>query len=172
METLLSRLQAPTLPASIPSFQFIWPFSVPGEEASERLTSVFAAVWMGFPGLPGWVLAGHQVVSMGVGLGTAQQGPALTLAPPHPSSSLRDDPGPSLGSPSCPPLISVLIHALTFGGEGCLQMLLNASPQHPSHGRPCVLLGCSTLARPLLPWQGQTSHLLHALQCILLYTQA
>ena len=56
---------------------------------------------------------------------------------PHPSSSLRDDPGPSLGSPACPPLVAVLNPPVQTG-EGSLQRLPNASAQHPPRGRPHV----------------------------------
>lgn len=100
---------------------------------------------MGFPYLPGCGRAGHCMVSRGAGLGVAQQGAALTPA----AHRCGDRTLPGLPRP----LVSVLSHVLT--GEGSLQMLLNASPQHPSRGRPLVLLGCSTLARSRLQGKGR-----------------
>ena len=97
--------------------------------------------------------------------------PPLSPPAPHPLSSLRDDPGSFLGSPACPPLVGVLSPPVQTG-EDPLQMLPNASPQHPPRGRPHVPSGCSTVTKTPTPWRGQASGLLCALLCVLLYTQA
>ena len=101
-----------------------------------------------------WTLRGFQ----GRGARRRPAGSSSDTRGPHPSSSLRGD----RTLPGLPrPLVSVLSHVLT--SEGSLQMLLNASPQHPSRSRPLVLSGCSTLTRSRL--QGKGGHQACCMHC-------
>lgn len=182
-ETLLSRLQVPTLPTSAPSLS-ICPFPAPGEEDCEGLPCCVQQCGRGFPFLPGSRLAGLRVVPRGAGVqgwgvgcrpsrkqpwhlclqrhlpvswclrppvGHSLPLPSLSgiicllavegsVSCPHPLHPQLHTPRAESGMTQDPPWAPLPAHPWScpqspvLKGEGSLQMLLNASPQHPSGG--------------------------------------
>ena len=171
LETLLSRLQAPTLPTSSPFLSSsVCPFP---HRVKRRVNTSCRCLqlcrWMQLcrcPARPGCSLAGHRVVSRGTGLGVAQQGAALTPVPhtPRPASGVTQDPpwaSPTLGR--CPPSCA---DRRGFPPNAPKRFTPTPFPQ----SAPCPV-GMLHPHQVSTAWQGQTSGPLYALLCILLCTQ-